>query len=240
MIPIQDHKRIGVGDTGPNTGGMGSYSCEDHGLPFATKAEIKKASDINAKVLQALFQKTGEKYKGILYGGFIVTKDGVRLIEYNARFGDPEALNVLAILENDLAEIFEAIVEERLDEVEILFQSKATVCKYVVPEGYPDSPVKNVLIDTSDVPEESGKLKRFDAAVEKRNGKLFLTGSRAIAFVGIGDTLAEAEHIAENAVSAVKGLVYHRPDIGTSELVQKRVDHIQALRKNHENSIMVS
>lgn len=234
MVPVQDHKRAGVDDTGPNTGGMGSYSCEDHSLPFLTSEMLAEASAINAAVGRALFQKTGIKYKGILYGGFMVTAKGLRLLEYNARFGDPETMNVLAVLETDLAEIFQSILDESLDRTPVRFRRQATVCKYVVPQGYPDAPVKNAVIDLSRVPADSDSLMRFDAAVEERPEGLTMTGSRAIAFVGIGDNLAEAEARAESAASAVGGPVYHRPDIGTAPLVQRRVDHVLALGAANE------
>lgn len=233
MIPVQDHKRAGIGDTGPNTGGMGSYSCEDHLLPFLSREHLKEASDINRAVGLALYKKTGQRYKGILYGGFMITRAGLRLLEYNARFGDPETMNVLAALETDLADIFEAIVKGTLHQVPVRFKKQATVCKYVVPEGYPENPVKNVNIDMSAVPAESESLRRFDAAVKEVNGELILTGSRAVAFVGLGASLAEAEHIAEEAASAVKGPVFHRPDIGTAELVGRRVEHVLSLTHAH-------
>jgi phosphoribosylamine--glycine ligase len=232
MIPVQDHKRVGIGDTGPNTGGMGSYSCEDHLLPFLKRERLKDASDINKAVAQALYKKTGERYKGILYGGFMITGKGLRLLEYNARFGDPETMNVLAALETDLADIFEAIIKGTLDTVPVRFKNLATVCKYIVPNRYPEDPVKNEPIDMSAVP-KSESLYRFDAAVKEVNGELILTGSRAVAFVGLGANLAEAEQIAEEAAKAVKGPVFHRPDIGTAELVGRRVEHVLALTHSH-------
>ena len=234
MIPVQDHKRAFDGDTGPNTGGMGSYSCENHLLPFLTKEHLKAASDINKAVGRALFEKTGERYKGILYGGFMITAGGLRLLEYNARFGDPETMNVLAALETDLADIFEAIVDGTLQKVPVRFRKRATVCKYVVPNGYPDTPVKDEEIDLSAVAEDSESLRTFEAAVKRReDGKLILTGSRAVAFVGLGDDLAEAEHFAEEAAKAVKGPVRHRSDIGTAQLVDRRIEHVLALTHSH-------
>src|SRR5439155_12027564 len=158
MPPIQDHKRAHAGDTGPNTGGMGSYSCEDHGLPFLQPQDLDQAKVINEAVANALFRETKWKYKGILYGGFMVTRGGIRLLEYNARFGDPEALNVLSLLETDLVDVCEAIIEERLDQLEVKFRRQATVCKYVVPKGYPDHPVKGERIDLSQVPPDSQNL----------------------------------------------------------------------------------
>jgi len=114
MVVVQDHKRAGENDTGPNTGGMGSYSCADHRLPFLLPHHVEEASAINAAMADALWKETGQRYKGILYGGFMATQNGIRLLEYNARFGDPETMNVLSIMETDLVDICEAIIEEKL------------------------------------------------------------------------------------------------------------------------------
>lgn len=226
-VAVQDHKRAFDGDTGPNTGGMGSYSCEDHSLPFLSKSYIEEASRINAAVAEALLNETNEEFKGVLYGGFIVTKNGLKLIEYNARFGDPEVMNVLPLLKTDFIDVCEAIINGTLDKISILFEKKATVCKYIVPAGYPDNPEKGERIDVSSDLQSSDRLKVYYAAVDKKeDGHLYLTGSRAIAFVGIGNNILEAEQIAEDAVNKVTGPVRHRNDIGTSELIQKRIDHI--------------
>jgi phosphoribosylamine--glycine ligase len=229
MVLVQDHKRAGENDTGPNTGGMGSYSCADGSLPFLLPHHVKEASQINAAVARALFKETGQKYKGILYGGFMVGPKGIRLLEYNARFGDPETMNILSILENDLVDICEAIIEEKLHQLPITFQKSATVCKYVVPEGYPDNPKKGARLDLSGVPKESANFRIYKSAVEERNGELVMTGSRALACVGIGDSLPEAEALAERGASSIKGPVFHRKDIGTSALIQKRIDHMEKL-----------
>lgn len=229
MVVVQDHKRAFEGDQGPNTGGMGSYSCEDHRLPFLSDQDFRAASAINAAVARALYLDTGEKYKGILYGGFILTRNGVRLLEYNARFGDPEALNVLALLKSDLVDICEAIIQGTLTRAGVEFERLATVCKYVVPQGYPDLPVKGARIGLAGVAKESERLRHYFAAVDERPDGLYLTGSRAIGFVGVGANLDEAETIAEEAASAVVGPVYHRKDIGTRELISRRCDHMRQL-----------
>jgi phosphoribosylamine---glycine ligase len=234
MVPVQDHKRAHEGDAGPNTGGMGSYSCEDHLLPFLTTAHLREASAINAAVAQAIKEETKQGYQGILYGGFMATREGVRLIEYNARFGDPEALNVLSVLEDDFGDICHGIVTGQLGRIR--FRHQATVCKYIVPQGYPESPVRDAAVDVSHVPRRDD-LKEYRAAVEEREGKLYLTGSRAIAYVGIGDNLREAEQIAEAAANAVQGPVFHRRDIGTAELIQRRVDHMRALSSDSAPAI---
>lgn len=227
MPVIQDHKRAYEGDEGPNTGGMGTYSMQDHGMPFLTLHDINEASDMNKKVLKALFEDTGVHFKGIMYGGFIATKNGVRLIEYNARFGDPEAMNVLALLKGDFVDICEGIINKTLDQVEIEFEKKATVCKYVVPDGYPDKPVKGEKIEVGEIPEG---VHAYYASVDQREDGLYLSGSRAIAFVGVADTIEEAERLAQSAVGSVKGPVFHRKDIGTAELIDKKVEMMKGLR----------
>lgn len=232
MPVVQDHKRAWDNDVGPNTGGMGSYSCANHNLPFLTHAHLRHASAINELVARAVREETGEPYKGVLYGGFMLTREGVRLIEYNARFGDPEALNVLSILRTDFGRICEAIIQETLSEIEPDFYPLATVCKYVVPNGYPSAPVKGERLDLTHVPDESESLQIYPAAVEQRDGEVYLTGSRAIAFVGIHTDLSHAARIAEEAAAAVVGPVYHRTDIGSHELVMRRVAHIQSLSKS--------
>jgi phosphoribosylamine--glycine ligase len=149
---VQDHKRAFAGDQGPNTGGMGSYSCADFSLPFLSDADVLQAHIISEKVIEALNAETGRPYKGVLYGGFIATADGVRLIEYNARFGDPEAMNVLPILDADFADLCFSVAEGTLGDTSWSFQSRATVCKYVVPEAYPDkSAPTNLHITASEL-----------------------------------------------------------------------------------------
>jgi len=117
LIPmplVQDHKRAFEGDQGPNTGGMGSYSVPNHSLPFLKPSDFYEAQAMNKAVLQALTHACGVKYQGILYGSFIATSTGVKLIEYNARFGDPEIMNVLAILDSDFLDICVSIVNGTL------------------------------------------------------------------------------------------------------------------------------
>lgn len=233
-VVVQDHKRAFDGDTGPNTGGMGSYSCEDHRLPFLSKEDIQGASEINSAVAQALVAELGAEYKGILYGGFIVTKDGLRLLEYNARFGDPEVMNVLPLLKTDFIDICEAVINGTLDKIPVEFERKATVCKYVVPRGYPTNPERGARFAVESLPEPSDQLRMYYAAVDETSDGLCLTGSRAIAFVGVGDNLKEAEQIAEDAVSKVRGLVRHRKDIGTAGLIQKRLEHMKRIMEEKE------
>ncbi|MBI2634593.1 phosphoribosylamine--glycine ligase [Candidatus Peregrinibacteria bacterium] len=227
MPAVQDHKRAFDGDKGSNTGGMGSYSCADHILPFLKKSDVEAAAEITRKVAGALFEETGKYFKGVMYGGFMAVADGVRLIEYNARFGDPEAMNVLPIIKTDFVEVCQAIIAGELAGMKIEFENKATVCKYVVPKGYPDKPVKGEKIIIGDVP---AGVRTYFALVDSREDGLYLSGSRAVAFVGIGDTVEEAEKLAQSAVEKVQGPVFYRKDIGTKALIDERIKMMKEIR----------
>jgi len=242
MPAVQDHKRAFAGDTGPNTGGMGTYSDAGGSLPFLTEADLAEAHAIDQSVCEALHKETGERFKGIMYGGFIATSSGVRLIEYNARFGDPEVMNVLPILKTDFIAICEAIIGGTLGGgaggtggVAIEFEGLASVVKYVCPEGYPENPVKNVKVELGEMPSGSDGLagvRVYFASIDARGDGLYMLGSRAIAVTGIAKTLAEAERLAESGASQIKGPVFFRSDIGTAELIGKRVLHMKELRPN--------
>lgn len=230
---VQDHKRRFDGDRGPNTGGMGSYSLPDHSMPFLKPSDIEEGLEITRKVAAALLKETGSPYKGIMYGGFIATKNGAKLLEYNARFGDPEAMNILPLLKTDFTEICRHVIDGTLDQLKIEFEKKATVCKYVVPKGYglpadhPDAASSKAKIEVGN----TGAARLYYSSVDKRNDGLYLSSSRAIGIVGIADTLDAARRIAEEGVKAVHGPVAYREDIGTDALIQKRIDHMKAIRK---------
>jgi phosphoribosylamine--glycine ligase len=227
MPAVQDHKRAFEGDTGPNTGGMGSYSDANHSLPFLEKEDILKAHEMMKETIRALYEETGCPFKGILYGGFIAVKDGIRLIEFNARFGDPESLNVLPLLKTNFIEVCEAIINGDLPNLKVEFDHKATVCKYIVPEGYPENPQKGQKIEVGAI---SNGVRRYYASVDQTPEGLLLGSSRALAFVGIADNLEEAEKVAQSACDSIKGPVFYRKDIGTKTLIEKRVEMMKKLR----------
>jgi len=230
---VQDHKRRFDGDKGPNTGGMGSFSLPDHSMPFLKPSDIEAGLEITRQVAAALLKETGSPYKGVMYGGFIATKDGVKLLEYNARFGDPEAMNILPILKTDFVEICRRIIDGTLDKIKIEFEHKATVCKYVVPKGYglpsdhPDAASSKSKIEVGD----TGKARLYYSSVDKKEDGLYLSSSRAIGNVGIADTLEEARNITAEGVKAIKGPVAYREDIGTDALIEKRIEHMKTIRK---------
>lgn len=230
MIPmplVQDHKRAHNDDKGPNTGGMGSYSDANHSLPFLNDEDIKTAWSINEAIMQALQEETKERYIGILYGSFIATSNGIYVIEFNARFGDPEAMNVLSILETDFLKICRALVTGSLMPNQVHFAHRATVCKYAVPEGYPDNGLKDAVIDISAV---KNKSRLFLSSVYAKDGRIYTCGSRTAAYVGIADTIFAAEEMAEKEICAIAGPLFHRSDIGKEYIIQRRVDDMRLLR----------
>jgi phosphoribosylamine--glycine ligase len=210
---------------------MGSYSCPDHLLPFMDEAAVAEGLAITRRVAEAIRRETGVPYKGVMYGGFMVTRSGVKLIEYNARFGDPEAMNILPLLRTDFVDICRAVIDGTLDRLEIVFEKMATVCKYVVPKGYglpQDHPEAASTSSRIEIGEAPG-ARLYYSSIDQRPDGLYMTSSRAVAAVGIAADLAEAERIAEGAVSAIRGPVDHRTDIGTEPLIRKRIDHMKKI-----------
>jgi phosphoribosylamine--glycine ligase len=220
---VQDHKRAYEGDEGPNTGGMGSYSDASDTLPFMTLSDYEEARAILRAVVDAL-----PDYKGVLYGQFMLTADGVKVVEFNARFGDPEAMNTLPVLETPFLDVLTA-ARDGNDLPELDFADQATVCKYAAPEGYPVDPKGGVKVRVD--PDSAGDALLFYASVDERDDGIYTTTSRAFAVVGVADTIAEAETIAEDALAVAGDDGLHvRHDVGTAALVQQRVDHVRELR----------
>jgi phosphoribosylamine--glycine ligase len=229
MPAVQDHKRLLPGDKGPNTGGMGSYSHKSGLLPFMTADDYEEAATILQKIIEALRREKRE-YKGVIYGQFMLTTDGVRVIEINARFGDPEAMNVLPLLKTNFVDICMAMIEGTLSRKKISFARKSTVCKYVVPDGYGIKPKagEEIRVDEEAIKKEGGLL--FYASVNEKDGKIYTTTSRSLAVVGIADEIEDAEKICEECLKHVSGNIFIRHDIGKKELIEKRIKHMEMLR----------
>ena len=219
---VQDHKRAYEGDEGPNTGGMGSYSGTTPQLPFMTVHDYTAAVEILEAVVEAL-----PDYKGVLYGQFMLTADGPKVVEFNARFGDPEAMNSLPVLKTPFLDVLVAAREgESLPDLS--FSGEATVCKYAVPAGYPTDPEAGTRIEIDE--ERADEALLFYASVDQREDGLYTTTSRSFAVVGLGESIAEAESIAAEALEAAGDGLRIRTDIGTQALVQSRIDHMRELR----------
>lgn len=220
MPVVQDHPYAFEGDQGPITGGMGSYSDTNGLLPFLDKKHRDHSVKIMEDTVKAINKEVGP-YKGFLYGQFMLCKDGPKLIEYNARFGDPEAMNVLPLMETNFVDICTGIIDGNLKGAK--FAKKATVCKYIVPKGYPGKAIPNQVIGVDEKKiTESGTLVYY-AAVNQKNHEILSSSSRALALVSMGKTIFEAEEICEASTKYVKGDVYHRKDVGTKELIERRI-----------------
>ena len=206
MPLVRDFKRAYDGDKGPNTGSMGSFSCPDHGMPDLTDQVVKKGKEIMRTTVEVMGKKS-DPFQGVLYGGFMSTQKGVYLLEYNVRFGDPEAINVLSLLENPLSEVGFEIAHGHLKKVR--FSNEATVCVYLVPEGYPVNPVKGESIQVG----EMDYSELYYASVNEESGIIRTTGSRSIALLGKGDTVKEAREKVYSDVSKVSGKLHYRTDI---------------------------
>jgi phosphoribosylamine--glycine ligase len=229
---VQDHKRAYEGDEGPNTGGMGSYSDTTDELPFMDISEYEEAVSIIDAAVDAL-----PGYKGVLYGQFMLTADGIKVVEFNARFGDPEAMNTLPVMDTSLLDVIVAAREgDPLPELE--FSDKATVCKYGVPEGYPTDPSAGtkLSIDQESVADAvetwGGEALLYYASVDEREDEIYTTTSRSFAVVGVSETLHAASTLAEDALSVAPDEgVRLREDIGSAVLIQERIEHAEELRE---------
>jgi phosphoribosylamine--glycine ligase len=226
MPPVQDHKRAFEHDLGPNTGGMGSYSTGAL-LPFMEKSDLEEAKNILQSVVHAM-KKDGTPFVGVLYGQFMSTPHGVRVVEFNARFGDPEAMNVITLLKDSLTETLMSMAEGSLGAPS--FSDDCTVVKYLVPEGYPDKPLRDAPVSVDAAGFERTGAKIYYASVYENGGRILTTGSRAFGIVGRSKSLDEAEKTAENACAFVNGPVWHRRDIGTRALVDSKTLRMQGLR----------
>ncbi len=228
MPLVQDYKRALEGNRGPNTGGMGSYSERDHLLPFVTRSDHESAVEIMRGVVGALRAEQME-YRGVLYGGFMLTAQGPQVLEFNARFGDPEALNVLTLFDGtDFADLLFQVAAGRIDASHVSFRRRATVCKYVVPKGYPSDPKKGAQLNLDRrAIQDLGVTVYFGSVTAGPQRNSVLTGtSRAVALVGEASARKEAEARVEQALAHIEGTFDVRHDIGTAGDVNARVEHM--------------
>ncbi len=230
MPLVQDHKRLFEGDEGPNTGGMGSYSQADGLLPFLDQSIYDKSVNIIKETLKAM-KEDGKPYKGVLYGQFMLTTEGPKIVEFNCRWGDPEAMNVLPLLESDYVKLCEKIAEGDISDLEVSFEKKSSVCKYVVPEGYGIEPEGGNKVDVDEEAIEDAGAQLYYASVDERDGEIFTTTSRALAVVGYAEKLEDAEEVSEEALSYVEGdKIQMRHDIGKPESIQRKIENMKRVR----------
>jgi phosphoribosylamine--glycine ligase len=211
----QDHKRLGENDTGPNTGGMGAYSP----TPFLTDTELGEVSE---KILKPWLRGCAEEeidFRGILYPGVMLTRDGPKVLEFNARFGDPEAQVYLTRLENDLLGLLEACLDGTLDKMELRWRPEAAVCVVMAAAGYPGTPGKGALIHGLAEAGAQAGTKIFHAGVARQGGGIVTHGGRVLGVTAWDLGLRQARDRAYEAVAKIKfdGAQY-RKDIGAKAL----------------------
>ena len=214
MISSMDHKRIGDKDTGLNTGGMGTIAPN----PYYTKEIAKECFDkIFIPTISAM-NKEGRTFKGCLYFGLMITKDGAKVIEYNCRFGDPETQVILPLLKSDLLDIMIATTNGNLDKVKVEFENKSAACIIMASEGYPLEYKKGFAIN---IPKDIIERVYF-AGVKKENEKLLTNGGRVLGITNIADTLDKAIKLSYKDAKQIsfEG-AYYRKDIGEKALLKK-------------------
>jgi phosphoribosylamine--glycine ligase len=210
MVPSQDYKRIGEGDTGENTGGMGCYSP----VPALSEETFHYiVSHIILPTVRALAEE-GRPYVGTLYAGCILTPAGPRVLEYNCRFGDPETQVVLPRLQSDLLEILQAAVEGRLREVRPQWSPRRCVCVVLASGGYPGPYEKGKIISGLAEAAQVEEVVVFHAGTERRDGQLVTAGGRVLGVTALGDSFAQARGRAYQAVRCIHfDNMYYRRDI---------------------------
>lgn len=196
----QDHKRIFENDQGPNTGGMGTYSP----APFVSAEQMRVIEqEVLGRWLQGCVAE-GIDYRGILYPGLMMTANGPKVLEFNARFGDPETQVYLPRLGNDLLEVIEASVDGKLRAMELNWKPQAAVCVVMASEGYPASSRKGVVIEGIERANALAGVKVFHAGTALKDGKVVTNGGRVLGVTALGDTLAEAREVAYKAVAEIR------------------------------------
>jgi phosphoribosylamine--glycine ligase len=188
MLPAQDHKRVGDGDTGPNTGGMGAYAP----APLGTAALRAAVLDQVLQPVVAAMSKSGSPFAGVLYAGLMVVKGKPYVLEFNARFGDPETEVVLPLLKTDLVDVVEAVAEHRLDQLTVEWHDRAAVCVVMASGGYPGSYQTGVPI--AGLPEKvlSGDVLVYHAGTKQQGRDVVTAGGRVLAVTGVGAQFTDA------------------------------------------------
>ena len=215
LAPSQDHKAIGEGDTGPNTGGMGAYSP----APVVTKeVDARVIKEVIEPVVRGLSEE-GRPYSGLLYAGLMINGDSIKVLEFNCRFGDPETQPVLARLKSDLFDLLLASAEGDLGGLELEWDPKSAVCVVMSAAGYPGKYEKGGEITGIEEAESRDGLMVFHAGTSIEGGRLVTAGGRVLGVTGLGDCLKDAIERTYAAVDSISwNGVYYRKDIGGKAL----------------------
>jgi len=214
MVPAQDHKRAWDGDTGPNTGGMGVYSP----VPAVDAETLSVMEDLLVRTIRGL-RDDGIEYRGVLYGGFILTEDGPKVLEYNARFGDPETQVILPRMESDLLDVMLAVADGRLADVDLRWKDAAAVSVVIAAGGYPDAYEKGKPIRGIEDAEALPGVTVYHAGTAVRDGVVVSNGGRVLNVTALAPSLAGARDRAYEAVHRIAfDGAFHRTDIAVRAL----------------------
>ncbi len=217
LASAQDHKRVGEGDTGPNTGGMGAYAP----APVLTAELEARAMDEIVRPTARALAAAGTPFNGVLYAGLMLTADGPKLIEYNVRFGDPECEAIMPLIEGDFAELLFAVASGRLSETEPQLSARHTVTIIVAARGYPGTPASGGLIRAIEAAEQVEGVTVFHAGTALGPEGLVAKGGRVLAVTAVADTFANARARAYRGVDQIDFADgFHRSDIGWRELAR--------------------
>ena len=215
LASAQDHKRVGEGDTGPNTGGMGAYAP----APVLTDALQARAMDKIVRPTARALAAAGTPFSGVLYAGLMLTADGPRLIEYNVRFGDPECEAIMPLIDGDFAELLHGLATGRLAQIEPKLLPKHAMTVIVAARGYPGTPASGGLIREIEAAEQIEGVTVFHAGTALGESGLVARGGRVLAVTAVADTFANARARAYRAVDQIDFADgFHRRDIGWREL----------------------
>jgi phosphoribosylamine--glycine ligase len=219
LASAQDHKRVGEGDTGPNTGGMGAYAP----APVLTAELEQRAMDEIVGPTARALAAAGTPFNGVLYAGLMLTADGPKLIEYNVRFGDPECEAIMPLVEGDFAELLLAVAEGRLDQIEPpRLADKHAMAVIVAARGYPGAPASGGPIRQVEAAEQVEGVTVFHAGTSLGEQGLVAKGGRVLAITALADTFANARARAYRAVDQIDFADgFHRRDIGWRELARE-------------------
>ncbi len=220
MITSQDHKKIGDNDEGLNTGGMGAYSPV---LFFGEKEQEFVLTRIFQPVISGL-EREGRPFKGVLYAGLIITKEGPKVLEFNARFGDPETQVILPGLETDLMEIIQATIDGSLQQIELSWKKQSTVCVVMASQGYPGVYEQGKTITGLEELRDSGDIMVFHSGTQKKNNQIVSAGGRVLGVTAWADNLKEAIDKAYQGIEKIHfENSYYRKDIGKKGLLLRKI-----------------
>jgi phosphoribosylamine--glycine ligase len=215
MAAVQDHKRVGDGDTGPNTGGMGAYAP----APIGTHELIERVRRTILEPVVEGLSRLGSPFHGVLYAGLMMVRGEPKVLEFNARMGDPEAQAVLPLLRTDLVEVLAAVAEHRLDSLTVEWHDRAAVCVVLAAPGYPGAPQKGMPIHGLMETEGQDDLVVFHAGTAAGPGGIMTAGGRVLGVTGLGETLAAARDRAYAGVRQVRfDGMHYRSDIAVRAL----------------------